>query len=71
MQILFPDPMMRRIRELAEREDVSVSDFIRRAAWFWIDRYPEELPEKKLEIPIVDAGPCLLNSEEMKQALYE
>lgn len=70
IQILFPDPMMERIREVAKREDVPLSEVIRKATAMWLDRFPDEEPGPK-RVPVVDAGRCLLDADAMKEALHE
>ena len=70
MQILFPDPMMKQMRELAAREDVSVSDLVRKATQSWMERFPVNNPTRR-QVPVIDAGRCLLDSDELKEALYE
>lgn len=70
IQILFPDPLMERMRRIAERIDLPVSEIVRRATERWLDQMPEE-PKRHLKVPTVDAGRCLIASEEMRDALYE
>lgn len=70
IQILFPDPMMRRLREVAESEDVPLSEIIRKATSMWLERLPKQEAKVK-QIPVVDAGRCLLGAEAMKEALHE
>jgi len=70
IQVLFPDPMMQRVREAARREDVPVSEIIRKALTLWLDRQPnQETPTK--HVPVINAGRCLLNADAMKEALHE
>ena len=70
IQVLFPDPMMQRVREAARREDVPVSEIIRKALTLWLDRQPnQEAPIK--HVPVINAGRCLLNADAMKEALHE
>jgi hypothetical protein len=38
IQILFPDPQMRRLREAAAVEDRPISEVVRRATESWLDR---------------------------------
>ena len=70
IQILFPDPLMERMRRHAERVDLPVSEIVRRATERWLDQIPES-PRRNLTVPAVDAGPCLLAAEEMREAFYE
>ena len=70
IQILFPEPMMKRMKEIAQQEDVSISDLVRRATDTWIERFPTYMkPTRK--VPVINAGRCLLDSESMKEALHE
>lgn len=70
LQILFPDPLMERMRKLSERLDLPVSEIVRRATESWLDRIPEA-PRTNLQVPTVDAGRCLLSADEMREAFYE
>ncbi|MCX6978726.1 MAG: hypothetical protein NTX04_12520 [Verrucomicrobia bacterium] len=70
MQILFPDPLMERMRKLAERIDLPVSEIVRRATERWLDQMPEA-PRRHLTVPTVDAGRCLVAAEDMRDALYD
>jgi len=38
LQILFPEPQLRRLRDLAKREDRPVSEVVRKAVDAWLDR---------------------------------
>jgi hypothetical protein len=70
LQILFPNPLMERMRKAAERIDLPVSEIVRRATERWLDRMPEE-PRRNLTVPTVDAGRCLVAAEDMREAIYE
>ena len=72
IQILFPDPLMRRVRELAEREDRPLSEVIRRA----VERFAEQSPatgpptSSPPRLPTFNGGGILTEAVEMKQVLY-
>ena len=70
LQILFPDPMMVRMRRVAKRIDLPVSEVVRRATEQWLERFPEETKAAK-NVPLVDAGKCLVSAAEMREAIYE
>jgi hypothetical protein len=70
MQILFPDPLMERMRRVAKRIDLPVSEIVRRATEGWLDRMPEA-PTQTYQVPTVDAGKCLIKAEDMRDAFYE
>ena len=38
LQILFPEPVLRRLRELARKEDRPVSEIVRKAVDAWIEK---------------------------------
>lgn len=62
--------MMRRLREVAEREDIPLSEIIRKATALWLERLPKhEIATKR--VPVIDAGRCLLDADAMKEALHE
>ncbi len=61
---------MERMRKLAERTDMPVSEIVRRATEKWLDRMPEA-PRPNLTAPTVDAGRCLIPAEDMREAFYE
>ena len=70
MQILFPDPLMERMRKVAAEADIPVSELVRRATERWLERIPE-IPRRIANVPTVDAGRCLMPAEEMRAAFYE
>ena len=70
MQILFPDPMMRRLREVAAQQDVPLSEIVRQATALWLDRMPKQMSPVR-RVPTVNAGRCLLDAQAMKEALHE
>jgi len=70
VQILFPDPMMKRLREVAAHEDAPMSEIIRRAMAMWLERFPSPATKAK-RVPVVDAGRCLMDADAMKEAMHE
>ncbi len=70
IQILFPDPLMERMRRVAARVDLPVSELVRRATEHWLDRMPES-PQRNAGAPAVNAGRCLVSAEEMREAFYD
>ena len=74
MQILFPDPLMARLRQNAQRIDTTVSDLVRRATEEWLSKmtYVEDWGTR----PSVDAllfhgGRVIADDREMKSAIYD
>jgi len=74
IQILFPDPVMKSLRRLAEVEDRPVSEIVRRA----VDRELEQrtgLLAREKETPPVfptfDGGRVLTAAEDLRSVLYD
>jgi len=70
MQILFPDPVMVRLRSVAAEEDRPVSELIRRA----VERFLELKPPAKSHkppLPTFKGGHILVSSENLKKVIYE
>jgi predicted DCC family thiol-disulfide oxidoreductase YuxK len=70
IQVLFPDPIMRRLREAAAQQDVPLSEIIRQATALCLDRMPKQASPAR-RVPTVNAGRCLLDAQAMKEALHE
>jgi len=70
LQILFPDPLMRKMRRVAGQVDLPVSEVVCRATEQWLERFPEESVKRKT-VPLVDAGRCMVAAENMREAIYE
>lgn len=70
IQILFPNPLMGRVRAVAEEEDRPVSEIIRRA----VERFLEMRPEKPIQhrqVPTFRGGEILVSAEYLKEAIYD
>ena len=56
-QIQFPDPLYQRLKEIAERQDCSLSEVMRKAAEHFISRFPEDpKPKAVWRFPTLDCG---------------
>ena len=56
-QIQFPDPLYKRLKEIAERQDWSLSEVMRKAAEHFITRFPPEpKPQTVWRFPKLDCG---------------
>ena len=56
-QIQFPEPLYQRLKEIAERQDWSLSEVMRKAAEHFVTRFPEEPQAKKVwRFPTLDCG---------------
>ncbi len=56
-QIQFPEPLYRRLKEIAEANDWSLADVVRRASENYVRRFPEA-PKRDEEwsFPTIDGG---------------
>ncbi|NJK90783.1 MAG: hypothetical protein HC904_02475 [Blastochloris sp.] len=69
IQILFPDPVMSKLRSVSSSEDRPVSEIVRRA----VERYLQQIPAprpKKRPFPVFQGGPILISAENLKQEIY-
>jgi hypothetical protein len=74
IQILFPDPVMKSLRRLAEVEDRPVSEIVRRA----VDRELEQRAglvarnkQAPPAFPTFDGGRVLTSAEDLRSVLYD
>lgn len=70
MQILFPNPMMAKLKAVAEDEDRPVSELIRRAVERFLEMKPSK-PKKRIEIPTFKGGEILVSAADLKQVIYD
>lgn len=56
-QIQFPEPLYRRLKEVAEQQDWSLSEVMRKAAEHFVIRFPENpKPKNAWHFPTLDCG---------------
>ena len=56
-QIQFPDPLYKRLKEIAEQQDWSLSEVMRKAAEHFITRFPEGPKRRAVwQFPTLDCG---------------
>lgn len=60
VQIHFSDPIMNRIKSVAKKMDMPVSEVVRRATENCLERYPVGCEKDKLEVSALNSGKCLL-----------
>jgi hypothetical protein len=70
IQILFPNPLMGRVRAVATEEDRPVSEVIRRAVEKFLEMRPEK-PCQDRQLPTFRGGKILVTAERLKEAIYE
>ena len=73
LQILLPEPVMRRLRRRAQWEDRPMSELVRRATERWLDSLPETPPELGGEVapPTFRLGLKVRDPRELKEMLYD
>ncbi len=69
-QIQFPDPLYRRLKEIAQEQDWSLSEVVRKATEHFVSRFPKDVaPRASWQFPVLDCGgdfladPASLHSE--------
>ena len=68
VEILFPEPQLRRLRELARAQDRSVSELIRSATERWMDQAAAEYSASvREEPPAFEAGDIKVGSERFRE----
>lgn len=56
-QIQFPEPLYERLKEIAEQQDWSLSEVMRKAAEHFVTRFPEgPKPKNVWRFPTLDCG---------------
>lgn len=56
-QIQFPDPLYQRLKVIAKQQDWSLSEFMRKAAEYFITCFPEyPKPKAVWQFPTLDCG---------------
>lgn len=74
MQILFPEPVLARLRRTARQADRPVSELVRRATEEWLEKM--EYLDFAVQQPSPEAlffhgGEIRVSAAEMKEAIYE
>ncbi|MBV9874495.1 MAG: ribbon-helix-helix protein, CopG family [Verrucomicrobia bacterium] len=69
IQILFPDPVMARLRKLARVQDRPVSEIVRRAVDDALAKNPE-VAERPKRIPSYRGGKILCSAADLRETLY-
>ena len=71
LQILFPEPQIRRLRSLAQRQDRPISELVRAAVDLWLSRTDTNAETVRESPPVFHGGPILIPASEMREAAYE
>ena len=71
LQILFPEPQLRRLREIARRDDRPVSEVVRTAVQAWLDKVaPPGVVPAKPEVPVFHGGKITAKPGSLRDAAY-
>lgn len=56
-QIQFPDPLYQRLKAIAEEQDWSLAEVMRKAAEHFVNRFPQQpTPRAEWKFPTLDCG---------------
>lgn len=69
MQILFPEPLIQKVRNLAAHEDRPVSEVIRRAVEKFLEMTPHH-PGVRRALPTYRGGEILVSASDLKANVY-
>jgi Arc/MetJ-type ribon-helix-helix transcriptional regulator len=69
MQILFPEPLLRKIRSFAEQEDRPMSEVIRRAVEKFLEMKSHQ-PRVERALPTFRGGQILVPAADLKANVY-
>jgi len=70
IQILFPDPVMERLRAVARPQDRPVSDLVRRAVDRLLEQLPAVPPKQPARFPTFHGGGVLVDAVHLKDVLH-
>jgi len=70
IQILFPDPVIERLRTAARLQDRPVSELVRRAVDRLLEQMPAKPPEKPAKFPTFRGGEVLVGADRLKDVLH-
>ena len=69
MQILFPEPLIQKVRNLAAHEDRPVSEVIRRAVEKFLEMTPHP-PGVRRSLPTYRGGEIFVSASDLKANVY-
>lgn len=70
IQILFPDPVMERLRAAARQQDRPVSELVRRAVDRLLEQMPTLAPKQPARFPTFRGGGVLVDADRLKDVLH-
>lgn len=69
LQILFPEPQLKRLRQIAREQDRPVSEIVRESVNLLLNRYSDQLRTGKSP-PSFSAGQVKVNSDQLRRIAY-
>mgnify|MGYP003336073898 CR=1 FL=1 len=70
IQVLFPDPVMERLRSVARQQDRPVSELVRRAVDRLLEQTPAHVPKQPARFPTFRGGGVLVEAGRLKDVLH-
>jgi hypothetical protein len=70
IQILFPNPVIERLRAVARQQDRPVSELVRRAVDRLLEQMPALPPKQPARFPTFHGGGVLVDAERLKDVLH-
>jgi len=70
IQILFPEPVMERLRVIARQQDRPVSELVRRAVDRLLEQMPALPPKQPARFPTFHGGGVLVDADRLKDVLH-
>ncbi len=67
LQILFPEPQLRRLRSLARRMDRPVSELVRSSVDLWLSRHESDGETVRDEAPCFHCGKILADGSDLRE----
>jgi hypothetical protein len=71
IQILFPDPVMERLRAVARHQDRPVSELVRRAVDRLLEQMPVLPPKQPARFPTFRGGGVLVDADRLRDLLHD
>jgi hypothetical protein len=70
IQILFPDPVMERLRAVARQQDRPVSELVRRAVDRLLEQAPVLPPKQPGRFPTFHGGGVLVDADRLRDVVH-
>lgn len=72
LQVFFPEPQLRKLRKLSREQDRPISELVRIAVDYWLDRQAEQKESEVKETPpAFSCGNIRIEAEELRDMVYD